>query len=453
MANWARPQMERTMTNSTGRAITRRAALKLGVAGAATLAAIGPASALVKITVSGGNFTPLPIAIPDFDSADPQFGRDVADVVRNDLTRSGLFAVVDAVSLPVQVGDVNAQPDFAAWRATKAAALVMGHVERGAAVTGAVRVWDTEQSAQVVGKSYTTDAQSWRRIGHIIADAIYTALAGAGGYFDTRIAFVSETGPRANRVKRLAIMDQDGANVQYLTQGDSLVVTPRFSPDRRYITYLNYDNGQPQVYVLQLATGRITRLGNFGPMTFAPRFSPDGGSIAFSVESGGATNLYSVSLEGGQPLQLTSGAQIDTGPSYSPDGRQIVFESDRGGDQQLYLMGARGGPAQRISYGQGTYSTPAWSPLGDLIAFTRKSGGQFQIGTMKTDGSDERILVSTYHAEGPTWAPNGRVLMYFSDPGGDSGPSLYTVDIWGRTNLKVPTETFASDPNWSTLMG
>jgi TolB protein len=430
---------------------TRRNALKLGLAGGALLAAGTPASALVEIVVTGGNFSPLPIAIPDFASSDPAFGREIADIVRNNLRRSGLFAPLDPASLPQQVGDVINQPDFAAWRGINVDALVMGQVERGGQVDASVRVWDTQAAQQVVGKSYGTDPQSYRRIAHIVSDAIYESLAGAKGYFDTRVVYVAESGPKANRTKRLAIMDQDGANIQYITSGKSLALTPRFSPSQQMLTYLNFEDGNPQVYLLDLNSGAQQRLGSFGQMTFSPRFSPDGSTIAFSVEAGGTTNIYALPIGQQRPVQLTSGAAIDTSPCYSPDGGRIVFESDRGGSPQLYVMGAGGGGAQRISYGEGTYSTPVWSPAGDLIAFTRQSGGQFHIGVMNPDGSGERLLASSFHMEGPTFCPNGRVLMYFSDPGGDSGPALYSVDIWGRNNQQVPTESFASDPAWSPL--
>jgi TolB protein len=432
--------------------LNRRQALKLGVAGGAMLLAARPASALVRVTVSGANFQPLPIAIPDFASSDPTFGRDIADIVRANLTRSGLFAVMAGDSLPQQVGSVSAAPDFASWIGIGAQAVVMGQVERGGQIQSAVRVWDTQAGQQVVGKSYQTDAGNFRRVAHIVSDAIYTSLTGEGGSFDTRVAFVAESGPKANRVKRLAIMDQDGANVQYITQGTPETMTPRFSPTQQMLSYIALDNGNPQIYLLDLASGRQQRLGNFGAMTFSPRFSPNGQTVVFSVEGGGTTNIYAMPI-GGQPRQLTSGAAIDTSPSYAPDGANITFESDRGGSSQIYVMPAGGGQAQRISFGDGIYSTPVWSPKGDLIAFTKQAGGQFSIGTMKPDGSGEKLLFTGFHAEGPTWAPNGRVIMYFSDPGGDSGPSLYTVDVWGRANNKVPTQTYASDPSWSPLRG
>jgi TolB protein len=431
--------------------ITRRNALKLGLAGGALMAASTPASALIEIVVTGGNFTPLPIAIPDFASSDPAFGREIADIVRSNLQRSGLFAVADPGSLPQQVGDVVNEPDFASWRTTGNDALVMGQVERGAQVDSSVRVWDVAAAQQVVGKSYATDSQSYRRIAHIVSDAIYESLAGEKGYFDTRVVYVAESGPKANRTKRLAIMDQDGANIQYITSGKSLALTPRFSPTQQMLTYLNFEDGNPQVYLLDLNTGNQQRLGSFGQMTFSPRFSPDGGTVAFSVEQSGTTNIYALRVGDSRPVQLTSGAAIDTSPCYSPDGQRIVFESDRGGTPQLYVMGAGGGGAQRISYGEGTYSTPVWSPKGDLIAYTRQSGGQFHIGIMSPDGSGERLLVSSFHAEGPTFCPNGRVIMYFSDPGGDAGPSLNSVDIWGRNQQQIPTESYASDPAWSPM--
>jgi TolB protein len=428
---------------------TRRNALKLGLGGAALMAASTPASALVEIIVGGGNFVPLPIAIPDFGSSDPTFGREIADIVRNNLRRSGLFAPIDPSAMAGVVGDVQATPDFASWRGLNVDALVMGQVERGGQVQSSVRVWDTAAAQQVVGKSYQTDPTSYRRIAHIVSDAIYESLAGAPGYFDTRVVYVAESGPKANRTKRLAIMDQDGANISYITSGRSLALTPRFSPTQQMLTYLNFEDGNPQVYLLDLNSGNQQRIGSFGQMTFSPRFSPDGGTIAFSVEAGGTTNIYALRVGDSRPVQLTSGAAIDTSPCYSPDGGRIVFESDRGGTPQLYVMGAGGGGAQRISYGDGSYSTPVWSPAGDLIAFTRQSAGQFHIGIMNPDGSGERLLASSFHMEGPTFCPNGRVIMYFSDPGGDSGPALYSVDIWGRNNQQIPTESFASDPAWS----
>ncbi len=431
-------------------AITRRHLIKLGLAGGALMAAGSPAQALVNIVVSGGDFTPLPIAIPDFASSDPTFGKEIADIVRANLTRSGLFAPLDPASLPVKVGDVNATPAFANWRAVNVDALVMGQVERGGQIQSSVRVWDTAAGAQVVGNTYNADPQSSRRIAHIVSDAIYASLAGESGYFDSQVAFISESGPKANRKKQLALMDQDGANVQVLSSGASLTLTPRLSRDYSMIAYASYEDGNPQVFVAALG-GKSRRLVQNAPMSFAPHFSPDGSSVAFSVSNGGVTNIYTSAVNGGKPVQLTSGAAIDTSPSYSPDGSKIVFESDRGGKPQLYIMSAGGGGAQRISYGDGTYSTPVWSPKGDLIAYTRQAGGNFQIGTMKPDGSGERILVDSFHAEGPTFCPNGRVIMFFRDPGGDSGPGLWTVDIWGRNEQQIKTDTFASDPNWGAL--
>jgi TolB protein len=432
-------------------AITRRHLLKLGLASGAFIAAANsPAEALVNIVVTGGNFTPLPIAIPDFGGSDPSFGAQIAQIVRDNLARSGLFAPLSLDQMQGIVGNVNDTPVFADWRAKSVDALVMGQVERGGQIQSSVRVWDTAAAQQVVGNSYDADPQSERRIAHIVSDAIYASLAGETGYFDSQVAFIAESGPKANRRKQLAIMDQDGANVQVLSSGNSLTLTPRLSRDYSMVAYTSYEEDNPQVFVAQLG-GKSRRLIKNAPMSFAPHFSPDGGTLAFSVSNGGVTNIYSAGVNGANPVQLTSGAEIDTAPSYSPDGSRIVFESDRGGQPQLYVMSASGGGAQRISYGEGVYSTPAWSPKGDLIAYTRQSGGNFQIGIMKPDGSGERILVDSFHAEGPTFCPNGRVIMFFRDPGGDSGPGLWTVDIWGRNEQQIKMDSYASDPNWGSL--
>jgi len=433
--------------------LTRRQAIKLGMAGAGIAAISSPASALVKIVVSGGDFEPLPIGIPTFSSSDPQLAAEITSIIVADLKRSGLFAPIAESAMPLKQGDVNASPEFGAWRNASADALVMGSVNQvGGQIRADVRLWDVIEGVQAFGESFAADRKTIRRVAHIVADAIYQKLTGEAGYFDTRIVYVAESGPKANRVKRLAIMDQDGANVQYLTRGDSIVLTPRYSPQGNLLSYMNFAGDVPQIYLLDLNTGRQQRVADFGKMTLSPRFSPDGQNLAFSVTSGANTNIYMMNLAARKPAALTSGAAIDTGPSFSPDGARIAFESDRGGSQQIYVMSAGGGGAQRISFGQGRYSTPVWSPKGDLIAFTKQHEGQFHIGTMKPDGSGERILSSSYLMEGPTWAPNGRVIMFFKDPGGDSGPQLYTIDIWGRNELRIPTETFASDPTWSPLL-
>jgi TolB protein len=300
-------------------ALTRRHLLKLGLAsGALAAAATSPARALVEIIVSGGNFVPLPIAIPDFASSDPAFGKEIADIVRANLKRSGLFEPLDPGSLPQSTGDVNNTPDFAAWRAVNVDALVMGQVDRGGEISSAVRVWDTQAAQQVTGNQYAADPQSSRRIAHIVSDAIYASLAGDNGYFDSQVVFVSESGPKANRKKQLAIMDQDGANVQVLSSGEALTLTPRLSRDNGMLTYTAYDDGNPQVYVANLG-GKARKLINNAPMSFAPRFSPDGQNVVFSVSNGGVTNIYASGTNGGSPVQLTSGAAIDTSPCYSPD--------------------------------------------------------------------------------------------------------------------------------------
>ncbi len=297
-------------------------------------------------------------------------------------------------------------------------------------------LWDVYAGSQLIGQQFFTQPENWRRVAHIIADQIYQKLTGETGYFDTRVVFVSESGPKTERVRQLAIMDQDGANMRILTKSRAIVLTPRFSPNQQEITYMSFEGEQPRVYLLQLETGQREVVGNFPGMTFSPRFSPDGQRVIMSLQEKGNANIFTMDLRSRTTTRLTSTAAIDTSPSYSPDGQRIVFESDRGGRQQLYVMNADGSGQQRISFGDGAYSTPVWSPKGDLIAFTKQSGGKFSIGVMKPDGSGERILTTGFHNEGPTWAPNGRVIMFFRQPAGSGGPKLYSIDIPVTTNSR-----------------
>ncbi len=420
---------------------------------AVVVAGVGPARAQVEIDINQGNVEPLPIAVTDFVSSD-DLGARISQVVTADLRRSGLFAPVDKSAFIQNISDPDSSPRFEDWRVIDAQALVTGRVsqEPDGRLRAEFRLWDTFAGQQLTGQQFFTQPDNWRRVAHIIADAIYERLTGEKGYFDTRVVFVSESGPKDNRRKQLAIMDQDGANVRYLTDGNDLVLTPRFSPNRQEITYMSFEGGQPRVYLLQLETGQRELVGNFPGMTFSPRFSPDGQKVVMSLQQDGNANIYTMDLRSRQTTRLTSTAAIDTSPSYSPDGNRVVFESDRGGRQQLYVMNADGSGQQRISFGDGSYSTPVWSPRGDLIAFTKQSGGKFSIGVMRPDGSGERILTSGFHNEGPTWAPNGRVLMFFRQPAGSGGPQLYSIDLTGYNEQAIQTPNYGSDPAWSPLL-
>lgn len=426
----------------------------------ALLLNVSPALAQLRLDVTRGKVEPMPIAIPAFAGAGPEegkTGRDIAQVVSADLERSGLFRPLDPQSFMQNVS-ANEGPRFADWRQINAQALVTGTVQGQGDGRSRVefRLWDVGAEQQLAGFAYTTTRQNWRRIAHIIADEIYKRITGEDGYFDTRIVYIAEAGPAERREKRLALMDQDGANHQYLTDGRALVLTPRFSPSAQEITYLSYAGGTPRVYLRNIDSGQQEALGDFPGMTFAPRFSPEGNRIVFSRTENGASNIYALDLRTRQPLRLTEGNSIDTTPSYSPDGSRIAFNSDRGGSQQLYVMSASGGEGKRISFGSGKYGTPVWSPRGDLIAFTKIDGGSFFIGVMRPDGSGERLLTEDFLVEGPTWAPNGRVMMYFR--GGRSGggragsPRLYTIDLTGSNQREVKTPGDASDPAWSPLL-
>jgi TolB protein len=409
-----------------------------------------PAHALVEVDVNKGVIEPLPIAIPDFLGGPD--GPEISQIVAADLKRSGLFAPIDPGAFVEKISDPDALPRFEDWKVINAQALVTGAVTREAdgRLKAQFRLWDTFASQQLEGQQFFANKENKRRLAHIIADAIYARLTGEKGYFDTRVVFVDETGPKDMREKRLAIMDQDGANVRFLTKGGDIVLTPRFSPTRQEITYMSFGGGQPRVYLLQLETGQRELVGNFPGMTFAPRFSPDGQKVAMSLgRDDGNSNIFAMDLRSRTTQRLTDSNAIDTSPSYSPDGSRIVFTSDRGGRSQIYVMGADGSNPQRISFGEGTYSTPVWSPRGDLVAFTKQAGGEFAIGVMRPDGSGERILTSGFHNEGPTWAPNGRVLMFFRDRAGGGGPQLFSIDLTGRNEQPVATPNFGSDPAWS----
>lgn len=380
-------------------------------------------------------------------------GRQIADVIAADLRNTGLFKPVgpDGVRAPA-MGEVRA-PDFTYWRSGSAQALVQGYVQAGAGgrLTVGCYLYDVALGTQLTRSGFEVGPSDWRRAAHKCADAIYTRLSGEGPYFDSRVVYVSETGPKSKRIKRLAIMDQDGANHRFLTNGQSIVLTPRLSPDDRRIAYMSYQGDKPALYVYDLSNGTQRLLVTNVSLAFAPRFSPDGRWILFTMSTAGNADVYRVATTGGSPQRLTSGPGIDTGGSYSPDGSRIVFESDRSGTQQLYVMSADGSNPQRISFGGGRYATPVWSPRGDLIAFTRMGGG-FRIGVMNPSGGGEKLLTEAWGDEGPSWSPNGRVLMFYRGAQGRSGKAdVWSVDLTGSNARRIPTPLDGSDPAWGPL--
>ena len=415
-----------------------------------------PAKAEVRLDITRGIVEPLPIAFLPFagnGNETQQIGTEARNVAAADLDRSGLFRLVDANGSQTSPPSMDELPKFADWRQRAAQALVYGRAttQPDGRLKFEFRLWDVFGEQEMLGRAYTTQSNNWRRIAHVVADAIYKRVTGEDGYFDTKIAYVAETGPSNRKVKRLAVMDQDGANNQFLTDGSSLVLTPRFSPSPQEIAYVRFADGLPKVMIRNMQGGRDQLVGDFPGMTFAPRFSPDGERLIMSMALEGNSEIFTVDLRSGAKKRLTQHPAIDTSPCYSPDGRQIVFNSDRSGGQQLYVMDADGGNVRRISFGEGRYATPVWSPRGDLIAFTKIEGGRFFIGVMRADSSGERILAQGYRVEGPTWAPNGRVLMFFRQEPGGSRSQLFTIDVSGRNEHEITTPVSASDPSWSPL--
>ena len=420
-----------------------------------------PAWAALEIDITKGNVDPLPVAIPAFHgtgAAAADQGQRMAQVITANLERSGLFRPLNPKSFIQSPESLQARPRFADWRVLNAQALVSGKVgvESDGRLRVEFRLWDVLAGEQMTGLVYFSTPGNWRRIAHVISDAIYKRLTGEEGYFDTRVVYVAESGPRDKRMKRLAIMDQDGDGHRFLTDGSYLVLTPRFSPSRQEITYLSYYRNTPRVYLYNIDTGRQEVLGEFPGMTYAPRFSPDGNQVIMCMARDGKSNIYAMDLRTRAINRLTKGPAIDTSPCYAPGGDRVVFNSDRGGSQQLYVMGADGKGVKRISFGDGRYATPVWSPRGDLIAFTKMRKGRFYIGVMRPDGSGERLLSESFLDEGPTWAPNGRVLMYFrqepADKKGKGGRTrLWSVDLTGYNEREMVTPIDASDPAWSPL--
>lgn len=412
----------------------------------------------LRIEIDNPNIEPLPFAVPQFiaeTAGADQYAAEIARVVASDLTGSGLFREIPANAYISTITSFDSPVQFADWKAINAQALITGAVSTAGdnQIVVKFRLFDVFSQQQLGdGLQFVGSVDGWRRMAHKVADAAYSRITGEGGYFDSRVVYVSETGPKNARQKRIAIMDYDGENTQFLTTDQSIVLAPRFSADGNRVIYTSYETGFPKVFVLDIGTvSRQILADQPGTMSFAPRFAPDGQSIIYSLTTGSNTDLYKLNIGGGAPQQLTSDPTIETAPSFSSDGSQIVFESDRSGTPQLYVMAASGGQATRISFGQGRYGTPVWSPRGDLIAFTKQNRGRFHIGVMNTDGSGERLLTASFLDEGPTWAPNGRVLMFTRESAGASGSStLFSVDISGR-NLRTVKQG-ASDPSWSPLL-
>jgi len=414
------------------------------------------------VDVEGGISAPMPIAIPAMPTAavvqtpagsTDALGRQLADIINTDLRNSGLFTPLSPDRLrPPAFPEVTA-PVYDYWGTTGAQALVQGFVRANGdgTLTVGCYLYDVSARSELMREGFVVGPSDWRRAAHKCADMVYRRLTGEGGYFDSRVVYVSETGPKGKRIKRLAIMDQDGANHRFLTNGQSIVLTPRFAPNQQSIVYMSYVGRTPAIYVYDIGTGRQRLVVSEAATTFAPRFSPDGRSILFSMARNGQTDLYRVSAQGGAPQRLTNATGISTGGSYSPDGQRIVFESDRSGGQQIYVMNADGSDQRRISFGGGRYATPVWSPRGDLIAFT-KLGGTFRIGTMSASGGNEKLLTSGYLDEGPSWSPNGRVITFLRTSTGRAGKAqLYMVDLTGVNERRIPTPLDGSDPAWGPL--
>ena len=425
------------------------------------LSFVSQTKAELKIDITSGYSEPTPIGIIEFISTSPEekmVSKQVSNLIKDDLERSGLFRVIDPKAYIQKISTINIQPRFSDWKIINAQALIVGqsNIQSNGDIRIEFRLWDVFAEQQMAGWAFNTTRSNWRQISHRIADKIYERLTGEIGYFDTRIAYVVESGPPKQRIKRLAIMDQDGANHRFLTNGKNLVLTPRFSPSQQELTYLSFINRIPRVYLLDIETGRQEIVGDFPGMTFAPRFSPLGDEVIMTLADKGNSDIYTLNLKTNISKQLTKYPGIDTSPSYSPNSKQIVFNSDRGGSPQLYVMSRNGKNIKRISFGKGNYSTPVWSPRGDYIAFTKFHKGTFYVGVMTAKGKGERVIAKGFLVEGPTWTPNGRMIAYtkkdYPKEKKEGKTKIYLIDLTGFNDRQINTPLEASDPAWSPLL-
>ena len=425
------------------------------------LSFVSQTKAELKIDITSGYSEPTPIGIIEFISTSPEekiVSKQVSNLIKDDLERSGLFRVIDPKAYIQKISTINIQPRFSDWKIINAQALIVGqsNIQSNGDIRIEFRLWDVFAEQQMAGWAFNTTRSNWRQISHRIADKIYERLTGEIGYFDTRIAYVAESGPPKQRIKRLAIMDQDGANHRFLTNGKNLVLTPRFSPSQQELTYLSFINRIPRVYLLDIETGRQEIVGDFPGMTFAPRFSPLGDEVIMTLADKGNSDIYTLNLKTNISKQLTKYPGIDTSPSYSPNSKQIVFNSDRGGSPQLYVMSSNGKNIKRISFGKGNYSTPVWSPRGDYIAFTKFHKGTFYVGVMTAKGKGERVIAKGFLVEGPTWTPNGRMIAYtkkdYPKEKKEGKTKIYLIDLTGFNDRQISTPLEASDPAWSPLL-
>ena len=417
---------------------------------------VGADTGPLRIEITDGVIEPMAIAISPF-IGEGDLVAEVQAVVAADLTGTGLFRAIDSAAFLETRSRFDAPVDYESWKAINAQALVTGDVAAAEdEVTVRFRLFDIFSGQPLGdGMQFVTDREDWRRAAHKMADQIYARLTGEAPYFDSRVAFIQETGPKDARLKRLGLMDYDGENIDWLTDDAALVLAPRFSPDGKTVLFTSFESGFPQIRAMDVDTVTSRPLTEAtDTMAFSPRFSPDGKWIVYSQDRAGNSDIWQMEPATSTARPLIDGPAIETSPDYSPDGSQIVFESDRSGTPQLYVAPSDGsGEAARISFGDGRYGTPAWSPNGDMIAFTRQIDDLFHIGVMRADGTEEKMLTESFLDEGPSWAPNGRVVMFTRvTPGGDGEPRLHSVDITGRNMRPLDLDFAASDPAWGPLL-
>lgn len=402
---------------------------------------LGLSHAQTTIEIIGGGAQQFPIAVTNLpgEAALPQ---GIAQIVRDDLNRSGLFKLVDATNLPVPAD--AAQVRFPEWKGRGADFLAFGRVVPAAdgRLSARVVLVDVAKQVELGNFSYTLSPAQARVTAHRLADDIYQKITGERGFFNTKIAYVKKSGNRFD----LIVADSDGQNEQSALTSREPIISPRWSPDGSKLAYVSFENKKPQIWVHEIYTSKRTLVGNFRGSNSAPAWSPDGATLAIALTLSGGTQIYTIPASGGESKRLTNSGGIDTEPWYAPDG-MIYFTSDRGGSPQIYRMSASGGDARRVTF-KGTYNvSPRVSPDGKTLAYITRTNGQFQVSILDLATNQDMTLTDTVKDESPSFAPNGRMLLYATEIGGRGVLAAVSKDAQVKQRISV-TAADAREPAW-----
>ncbi len=412
-----------------------------GAIGLLMLAHASWSSAALNIEIIGAGEHQIPVSLAPF-GGDQKLAQEIVDVVTSDLTRSGLFRMVDpAGKAPHEVAEVN-YPD---WQVRGADALAIGSVavQAGGRIEARFRLLDVVKRAELVGQAVSAQDGQVRAVGHRIADLIYEKLTGDQGVFSTRIAYVNRLGKSFS----LIVADSDGYNEQIVLKQNEPIMSPTWSPDGSHLAYVSFETGHAAVFVQSLYTNQRKAVADFKGSNSAPAWSPDGRQLAVVLTRDGSSQIYLMRPDGGDIRRITFSGAIDTEPNFSPDGQSLLFTSDRGGSAQVYRMPVEGGAAQRLTFAAGTSYSPRHSPDGKSFVFTHLSGGRFFISAQDFQTGQMEMLTEGGWEKKPSYAPNGKIILFASEARGRG--ILATVSSDGRVKQHMFTQSGdAREPVW-----